>query len=121
MSSENSIHIKLNYMEALEAKRSILSSELNSLNIAKRIARYRDIRMDELGLKSKLYVKIKETKANIRKLQILLPMPKVPKIVKREQLVVEPVQERSKSDESGIESQLKEIQRRLNQLQRENI
>ena len=52
MSSENAIHIRLNYMEALEAKRSILSSELNSLNIAKRIARYRDARMDELGLKS---------------------------------------------------------------------
>lgn len=121
MSSESVIHIRLDYMEALKARRSVLSSELNSLNIAKKILRYREIRMEELGLKSKLYGIIKETKSNIRKLQILLPSPKVPKIVKREQVIEKQVQEKDRSDESGIESQLREIQRRLNDLQGEAV
>jgi len=122
MSSENVIYIKLDYMEALKAKRSILSSELSSLNIAKKIARYRVIRVEELGLKSKLYEKIKETKSNIRKLQILLPNPKVPRIVKKEQAIEKHLEAESVLNDAGdIESQLREIQRRLERLQRENI
>jgi len=122
MSSENVIHIRLNYMEALKAKRSILSSEMSSLNIAKKIARYRAIRMEELGLKSRLYGKIKEAKSNIRKLQILLPNPKVPRILKREQVMEKHLEAQGVlHDERGIESQLREIQGRLERLQRENI
>ena len=121
MSSENVVHIRLDYMEALQAKRSVLSSELSSLNIAKKILRYKAIRMEELGLKLKLYGKVKEIKSNIRKLQILLPNPKVPKIVRREQVMEKRLEGENRSDESGIESQLREIQRRLNELQRENV
>ena len=122
MSSENVIHIKLDYMEALKAKRSILSSELSALNIAKKIARYRTIRMEELGLKSRLYGKMKEAKSNIRKLQILLPNPKVPRIVKREQAIEKHLEAESVlHDEGDIESQLREIQRRLERLQRQNV
>ena len=108
-------------MEALKAKRSILSSELSSLNIAKKIARYRTIRMEELGLKSRLYGKIKEAKSSIRKLQILLPNPKVPRIVKREQAIEKRLGEEVLHDEGDIESQLREIQRRLERLQRQNV
>ncbi|MDP3992038.1 MAG: hypothetical protein U1B79_01230 [Candidatus Pacearchaeota archaeon] len=118
MSSENVIHIRLDYMETLKAKRSILSSELSSLNIAKRIARYRAIRMEELGLKSRLYGKMKEAKLNIKKLQSILPNPKVPRLVRREHAM-----EKNEilNNEGDIESQLREIQRRLERLQGQNI
>lgn len=122
MSSENVIHIKLDYLEALKAKRSILSSELSSLKIARKIGRYRIIRLEELGLKSRLYGKMKEAKSNIRKLQSLLPIPKIPRIMRKEQLIEKhPEAEKRSYDEGDIESQLREIQRRLERLQRENI
>lgn len=122
MSSENVIHIRLDYVEALKAKRSILSSELSSLNIAKRIARYRAIRMEELGLKSRLYGKMKEAKLNIKKLQSILPNPKVPRLVRREQAMEKNLEkDEILHNEGDIESQLREIQRRLERLQGQNI
>ena len=127
MSSESVIHIKLDYMEALKARRSILSSELGSLNIEKKIGRYWAIRMEELGLKERLYVKMKETRSSIKKLQSLLPNPKIPKIIKREEAMEKVVKAENWPNKIGphsegdIESQLREIQRRLNELQREDI
>ena len=122
MSSENVIHIRLSYMEALKAKRGILASELGSLNIAKKIARYRAVRMEELRLKSILYGKIKEAKSNIRKLQILLPNPRVPKLIRREHAMEKQLEkEEAIHNEGDIESQLREIEGRLERLQRQNI
>jgi len=122
MSSENVIHIKLSYTEALKAKRSILSLEMGSLNIARNIVRYGAIRMEELGLKSKLYEKVKEAKTDMKDLQSLLPTPKIPKIIKREELKEKYPKEESRSYKEGdIEFQLREIQRRLTELQSQNI
>ena len=125
MSSENVIHIRLDYMEALKAKRGILYSELGSLKVAKKIARYREIRMEELRLKARLYGKMKEVKANIKKLQSLLPILKIPKIIKRKELIEKNQETESgsygKGSEGDIKSQLREIQRRLTELQRQNI
>ena len=125
MSSENVIHIRLDYMEALKAKRGILYSELGSLKVAKRIAKYGEIRMEELRLKARLYGKMKEVKANIKKLQSLLPILKIPKIIKRKELIEKNQETESgsygKSSEGDIKSQLREIQRRLTELQRQNI
>ena len=83
MASENVVHIMLDYKEALRAKRDILSSEMSSLGVAKRIGRYRFLRLEELKLKTRIYGKIKETKTNLRKLQALIPEPKIPRILKR--------------------------------------
>jgi hypothetical protein len=76
MPPENVIHIKLNSEEAIKAKTSILSSEVALLNVAKRLVRYHNLRMQELNSKSKLYTKMKETKANIKRLQTILPSGK---------------------------------------------
>ena len=119
MSSENVIHIRLDYMEALKAKKAVLSSELTALNIGKKIARYREIRMEELELKMKMYNKMKEIKSSIRKLQIILPNPKMPKILKEQAIEHHTGEEKVLHDENSIESQLREIQRRLERLQSE--
>ncbi len=122
MPSENFIHIKLDYTEALKTKKSILSSELNSMNISKAIARYSDLRMRELALKSRAYWKIKETKTQIKKLQNFLPGLKIPSLLRREKKIEKEEEyvgkkKESSYDEGDIESQLREIQRRLNELQ----
>ncbi|MCX6749333.1 MAG: hypothetical protein NTW17_01135 [Candidatus Pacearchaeota archaeon] len=118
MPSENSIHIRLDYLEALTARRNLLSSELFSLNVAKRIAAYRVLRLEEFRLKSKLYGKIKTTRSHIKALQEMLPNPKIPKILRKEQLGEKSLKEETKAKhEEGIEFQLREIQRRLEELQ----
>ena len=126
MSSENFIHIKLEYEEALRTKRSILSSELNSMNISKIILRYRDLRMKELALKSRAYWKIKETRSQIRKLQNFLPGVKIPSLLKKEKKMEKRKEASEKKvlasyGEGSIDSQIREIQRRLDELQSGNI
>ncbi len=117
MSSEDVVHIRLEYGEAVSAKRGILSSELESLRAAKTIGRYRLLRAAELNLKGKIYAKMKETKANIRKLQALLPEPKIPRILKRvQQAEAHATAAKPEYHSEEIESQLSEIQRRLNAL-----
>ncbi len=119
MASENVIHIKLDYEESLRAKRDILSSEISSLKIAKRIGRYRFLRLEELKLKAKVYGKMKEEKINIKKLRALLPAPKMPRILRKEYVMEEHLEKTKNTTEQqeDIESQLREIQRRLEQLQ----
>jgi|SRR3990167_7966515 len=125
MASENVVHIMLDYKEALRAKRDILSSEMSSLGVAKRIGRYRFLRLEELKLKTRIYGKIKETKTNLRKLQALIPEPKIPRILKRVKKEEEEAKGENKvleagnkvHDEEDIESQLRDIQRRLEELQ----
>ena len=118
------IHIRLNQEEATNAIRGILIAEMDSLNVAKRIGRYHSLRMEELNVKAKLYGKMKETKLNIRKLQEILPIPKIPKILhKKHQEKVESEKEPTIESykDTDIESQLREIQNRLEGLQRERI
>lgn len=124
MTSENLIHIKLEYGEALQLKRDILSTEMGLLKTAKIIRIYGNSRSEELRLKLILYKKIREVKINIGKLQKILPKLKVPEILKRDEkneFSSKPkTRKRTYSDDS-LESQLQEIQNRLNELQRENI
>lgn len=122
MLSENAIHIRLDYLEALKARRSILSSELSSLKIAKKIESYRILRLQELSLKSRLNGKMKETKSNIRKLQGMLPSAKVPKIFRREDFEEKTTEKGARPKVSAdLDSQLREIEARLAELQRENV
>ena len=126
MPSEDTIYIKLDYMEALKARRGILSSQLSALKVAKRIEQYKNLRFQELGLKSKLSTKFKDVKSNIRRLQATLPSGRLPKIVQKEKEKAKVTEKSSERigrirQQSDIESQLSEIQRRLAELQGENV
>lgn len=115
MKNENLIHVKLEYEEALQSKRDVLSSEMNLLRIAKTIKNYHLLRTEELKIKSKLYRRIKEVIANIKKMQITLPTLKIPEILKKDKEVEEPkkVQVKEKQYDDSLESQLQEIQEKL--------
>jgi len=123
MKSEDLIHLKFEYNEALQSKRDILYSEKNLITIAKKINNYISLREDELKSKIRLHRKVKEMVTTIRKLQKIVPNIEVPKILKKESH--EPkeketikIKPKRKKDSDHIESQLQEIQEKLNSLQR---
>jgi len=115
MKNENLIHVKLEYKEALESKRNILSSEINLLRIAKTIKKYRFLRMEELKIKLRLHRKIKEILTNMRKIQTTLPRLEIPEILKRDREIEEPdkLPIREREYDESLESQLQEIQDKL--------
>lgn len=119
MTKENLIHVRLGYGEAFQAKRDILSSEMALLRIAKTIRGYGFYRSQELELKLILYKEIKELKMILGQLQKTLPKQKIPGILQEEfGEKTETKSKKIKPAERGLEEQLQEIQRRLNDLQR---
>jgi len=123
MNSENLIHIKLEYKGALQAKKDIISSQIALLKVARRIKRYQIYRSEELELKLKLLKKTRELKTNIGKLQRIMPKPKIPAILKKEEHVQKEEKEQTglKYHEGDLEEQLQEIQRKLNELQNKEV
>jgi len=123
MTSENLIHLKLEYKEALQLKKDILSTEMSILKITKIIRSYGYFRLEELKLKMILHKKIREVKINIGKLQKILPKLKVPEILRRkkeiETVKVIKLEKRKKAyNDDSLEEQLQEIQNKLKELQK---
>ena len=128
MKSEKLIHIKFGYESAIECKKDILATEIDLLKISQRVQRYREARIQELDIKSKMDRKMRAVKLDIGRLQNLLPEVKIPKILKpekkkeiREELQEKPIikeMHEESSEMSSVDSELLEIQRKLNALQR---
>ncbi len=118
--SDNLIYVKLSYEEAIEAKRDILSFEMNLLRVLKRVKNYHKIRSAELKTKLRIYRKIKELKTNLNKLGNTLPEIKIPKILSkgRAEIVGEKkVRGADDYSDSALDIELKEIQERLKKLE----
>ena len=122
----STIHIRLEYEEAVASKKDILSSEMNLLRIARELGKYKALRKKELELKLNLSKKIKETRASLNKLHRELPKVELPKILQEHQAKTEPIankvekkiektKEKQKSDDLEIE--LQDIQDRLDMLE----
>lgn len=121
MKNENLIHVKLEYEEALQSKKDILSSEINLIKIMKVIRRYHFLRLKELKTKSRLHQKIKEIIKDIKKTQTTLPKLKIPEILQKGRPIEEPrkLETIKKSYyDKDLEYQLKDIQKKLNELQK---
>lgn len=120
MASENPIYIKFDYQEALQSKRDILTSQMDLLKTARTINSYKTYRSEELGLKSKFLKSLKELKTSLGRLQRILPKPRIPEILKREDYIGKEQKKVSeiKPHDVSLEEQLQEIQRKLNELQR---
>lgn len=121
MKEENFIYVKLDYKESLNSKKDILSSEANTLNLARTLRRYCLLRKEEFKLKIHLHSRIKEILNNLKKLEINLPKIKIPEVLKEhlpEGTEIEEIEDRiekakKKEYNSDIESQLNEIKNRL--------
>lgn len=123
MKNENLIHIKFGYESALDRKKDILSSEIDLLKIAQRLNEYKKLRMLELDIKNMMEKKLISLKLDIGRLQNLLPIVAIPKILKPTRKKAEEVKtEReiitpeAKKEKSSIDDELLEIQRRLESL-----
>ena|SRR3989344_1983300 len=76
----STVHIKLEQPEAIEIKRDVLNSEMDLIKIIRIIRKYKILRMRELRLKEKLRKNMSTSVTNIKKLQIMLPKGRIPKI-----------------------------------------
>jgi hypothetical protein len=120
MSNETLIHVGFQYDEAVKAKRDLLSLEMTLLEATKAMTNYHSLRSEELKLKLKLYLRIKECMSLLKKLKRLLPKYKLPKILKEieeEQFDVERIKEDQEVKYgSDVDSQLEKIQDKLKSL-----
>lgn len=131
MKGEKLIHIKFEYFAGVQSKRDILSTEMDLLRMNQILKRYREYRMQEIELKLALERKLRALKLDFGRLQNLLPTPEVPEILEKAHkkviqerkaggevmpIVPKIIREEPKKDE--LDSQLQEIQKRLNALAR---
>lgn len=116
MKSENLIHVKLEYPEAVQSKRDILETQRDLLRILKTLKKFHLIRIEELKFKAKLAKKIKELKSNISKLHQVLPKVQVPEILHHEEKEKTELKIKEDYHDTDLESQLEEIQNRLRSL-----
>lgn len=138
------IHIKLDSNEAIESRRDVLNTEVDIIKIAQNIKNYRAQRLKELQFKIILLKKLKEAQSDLRKIKTLLPKLEIPKILKKheeemhkeieikelrpidevkeekipkkEKKSKKEIKEKIKPVENSLESQLKQIQEKLNSL-----
>lgn len=111
MKEQNLIHVGIEFEEALNSKREILSSQISLLMILKIIKKYKSHRIEELKTKEDLHKKIKDINAEIGKLQSVLPKLKIPELLHKEK-EVKKVDKKIIADDD-LEFQLQEIQNKL--------
>lgn len=104
-------HIKFEYEEALNAKKKLLSSELNILQTAKHIRNYRLLRKKEIILKNKLNISLKNLKAKLNLIQLTFPKQETSTNTEKK------LKKREIKQDQDIKNQLKEIQEKLAKLQ----
>lgn len=125
MKDENLVHLKFEHNEALIGKREILYSEKNMLDLIGIMKRYKELRLEELRLKSRIQRKMKETISKLQKLREVLPHPNVEKILNKkmeknvelkEEDEPSPIIKKRIETDENIDLQLRDIQRKLNEL-----
>ena len=111
-----SIYIKFDYDEALQAKKDLLIVQAEIVKSVKNLRGYKKIRDKELKLKTRLKSQTSKVSDNLRKLHQLLPHPKLHNLHK-EQGSEEYSKEKPRTKEDiNLESQLREIQEKLRML-----
>ena len=116
---KNPVHIRLEYNESLEFKKDYLSIEVSLLKILKKINLYNSLRLKEMETKILLQKKFREAKIFLTNTQKSLPELEVPEI--KEVNSNEFKENKVKSKKAyTIEEQLREIQRKLDELQTKN-
>jgi hypothetical protein len=139
MSSENLIHVKLEYDEAVQSKKDVLLTEIDLIKMAQAVRKYKEFRLKELDMKYELMERLKSLHITMRRARAYLPKLQIPKIIKHyeekrineekqfekiEEKILErpakikpkPVHKEEPVPKDDLESQLREIQSRLSKL-----
>jgi len=98
MKKDNLIHVRLDYEEALETKRDVLSIEANLIKIVQAIIKYKELRIRELELKKSLDEKSSVLRADLTQVKTILPKIQIPRIVKK----FEEKKQKEEKKEKGI-------------------
>ena len=120
---EKLIHLKIDYLDSLETKKDVLTLQKDLIGLAGQIERFNSVRISEINSKIKLGIVMRKTVDSLKKLKGILPDPKVPKILIKEN-AEKPAKKEKKldmkmqkiRDERDIESQLRDIQNKLGSL-----
>ncbi len=120
---EKLIHLKIGYLDSLETKKDILTLQKDFIELRERIERFNSVRIAEINSKTKLGIVMRKTIDSLKKLKGILPEPKIPKILVKEEKMT-PIKKEKKldmrmqklRDSRDIESQLRDIQGKLNSL-----
>ena len=119
---ENPVYFKLGHEECIDSKRDLLISELSFLTVLKIMKKYNLWRAEELKIKSEMFKKMKELDASIQKTKVAFPFLQIPEKIRRKEVIqMKPIEEEKPAEESfdeNLESQLREIQARLNSIGR---
>lgn len=102
-------HVRLNYEEALNAKKQMLASQMSLLQIVKRLKQYKILRKRELAIKTKLKSAIANLNSKISLIQSTFPEEDKPKVDKRKKRI-------AKEERKNFEEELKDIKDRLAKL-----
>jgi len=117
MVKESLIHVKINYNEAVQSKKEILSLQMNLLKILRAVKNFGYLRTEELNEKTNLSKKVKLIKSDIKKIQTILPKSEVPeKYKKQPEVKHKEIKERlieKREHEDDLDLQLREIQEKL--------
>jgi hypothetical protein len=106
-------YVKFSAPEKIYGQKNMLRSELESLEVVKRIRNFKKLRKEDLVLRLALKKKIQESLENLKTLDKLLPHSKMAGLRKRK------VQEDLEEDEENLtlEQEIEVIRRKLNSLQ----
>jgi len=121
MPKEELLHVRFEHKEALQSKRDFLTSQMYLLKMAGIMENYNILRDEEFKTKLRVCRRLKELKTAITKLQKTLPNPEIPDNLKKEKEKEEKIEYKSKKGSNyipDVEEQLREIEKRLNRLQR---
>ncbi len=115
---ESIVHVKFDYSDALQARKSILQMEVLNLNAQKYLKKYTEIRKEELKLKLKLQQKITQALLDLKKLKEDLPSSQLPEAIRKRKEEIKQEVHQKESYSRDIESELERIQKQLKQLDR---
>ena len=122
----NSVHVGINYDQAVAAKKDILNCEKEFLEIIKHIKSYNLLKKSEISIKNRLKKEISSIRVMISSIQEELPKTEeiktFDKVIKRkEEVLIKSLKEKKKfipaiKKEDHLESELREIQEKLDRL-----
>ncbi len=107
------IHIKLEYGEALYAKKELLSMQLNLLEFQKKFKDYKNSRKRELILKGKLRKELSSLKQEIDNMEEALPKEEGEGLKLLKRRTRKKYKRTEKKGQRGIERELQEIKEKL--------
>ncbi len=112
------VHVKIEFEEAVQAKKDLLSSQSGFIMILKTLKRYCLLRKEEINRRLKMQNKIKDLKMNMTRLNNSMPKVKIPEIMKNihEKPGEKPRDLLKEKRDQDLEAQLMDIQERLRKL-----